>query len=351
MSDTPIKLPDTSKLVVSSSPHVHEDTSVSHVMITVVVSLLPAIVASVLFFGPRALAMIVFTALACVAFEMLANKIMKQPYSVGDWSAVVTGVLLAMNLPPTAPFWLCFVGAGIAIILGKMVYGGIGNNPFNPALVGRMALLLAFPTLLSTYISPFAGKFHWATAIDAQATATPLTLHWSDGVLSQLTAMGETGCQYSYLDLFLGNTPGCIGETSALAILIGGLFLIYLKLIRWHIPVTYIGTVALITGIAYLVCPDKFAPPLVHVLSGGLFLSAFYMASDMVTTPLGRTGAVVFGVGCGIITSVIRLWGTYPEGVTFSILIMNALTPLIDRATAGRPFGTVRNLAKEVKDK
>lgn len=340
MNTNEIRLPDPSKLVISSSPHVHEYTSVGNIMLTVVISLLPTIAASCWFFGPRALWVIFMTTMACVASEALANRVMGQPFTVKDGSAVVTGVLLALNLPPTSPIWLCVIGGFIAIVLGKMVYGGIGYNPFNPALVGRMALLLGFPTLLSTYIAPFPGKFHWATSLDATATATPLTMSWS-----------EVSKHYSYMDLFLGNMPGCLGETCALAILIGGLFLIFLKLIRWHIPVCYIGTVFIITGLAWLANPDKFSPPLAHILSGGLFLSAFYMASDMVTTPLGRVGAVIFGVGCGIITSVIRLWGSYPEGVTFSILIMNALTPLIDRATAGRPFGTVRNIAKEVPSK
>ena len=344
MSTTEIKLPDTSKLVISSSPHVHEYTSVSHIMLTVLVSLIPTYIASVWYFGPRALWVIFVTAMSCVAFELISNRMMGKPFTVKDGSALVTGVLLALNLPPTAPIWLCVIGAFIAIVLGKMVYGGIGCNPFNPALVGRMALLLAFPTLLSTYIAPFPGKFHWASTVNATATATPLTMHWT-----QTQALPTA--PNTYWDLFIGNMPGCLGETCALAILIGGIFMIYLKLIRWHIPFFYIGTVFVITSVAWFVNPQKFSPPLAQILSGGLFLSAFYMASDMVTTPLGRIGAIIFGVGCGVITSVIRLWGSYPEGVTFSILIMNALTPLIDRATAGRPFGTVRNIAKEVKAK
>lgn len=328
MTEPQIRMPDTSRLVISSSPHIHADSSVRKIMFTVIAALLPACAAGVWNFGLHALWIIIATTASCIAFEFLACRLMGRAPSIFDGSAALTGVLLALNLPPTTPVWVCVVGALIAIGLGKMVYGGLGYNPFNPALVARVALLLALPSIMTNFIAP------GSCCTEAVTTATPLA--------------AKAGT-FSYGSLFLGNVPGCIGETSFLAILIGGIALIALKLIRWHVPVCFIGTVALITGIAHIACPETYAPPLAHVLSGGLALGAFFMATDMVTTPLGRTGAVVFAVGCGVITSVIRLWGSYPEGVSFSILIMNALTPLIDSATSGRPFGTVRNLPTEVK--
>jgi electron transport complex protein RnfD len=219
-----------------------------------------------------------------------------------------------------------------------MIYGGLGCNPFNPALVGRVALLIAFPSVMTTWVVPAPGQ----ALPDAVTTATPLgTL----GVLQRWvpdTVMSCCGHVLSYWDLFVGNLPGCIGETSKLALLAGGLFLIWKKLIRWQVPVCFIGTVALVTGMAHVMAPELRAPPLFHVLTGGLFLGAFFMATDMVTSPMTRLGGAVFGIGCGVITCVIRIWGGYPEGVSFSILFMNALTPMIDRFTAGRPFGAVR---------
>lgn len=301
-------------------------------MFTVVLALVPAIIAGTIHFGIRALWIMLVTSAAAVAWEALANKAMGKPFSIGDGTAILTGLLLAMNLPPTVPEWVCIVGAFIAIVLGKMVYGGMGYNPFNPALVGRVALLLAVPSIMTNFIAP-QKILSWCSAANATSTATPLAVK-----------------NFNTMDLFLGNVPGCIGETCFLALLIGGVFLICLNLIRWQVPVCFMGTVAIITGIAYVVNPNAYPmSPLAHICSGGIALGAFFMATDMVTTPLNRKGSVLFAIGCGVITSVIRLWGSYPEGVSFSILIMNALTPLIDRATSGLPFGTVRHLPTEVK--
>ncbi len=336
MADGGIRMPDTSRLVISSSPHFHSIASIQSIMFTVVVALVPAALAGIWHFGLRALWIMAVTTVSALAWEILADRAMGRECTVGDGTAVLTGLLLAMNLPPAVPEWVCVIGAFIAIVLGKMVYGGMGNNPFNPALVGRVALLLAVPSIMTDFSSP-CGIGAWCGASQGTSTATPLALNLPSG----------GGPAVGYLDLFLGRHGGCIGETCFLAILIGGVFLICLNLIRWQVPVFFIGTVALVTGVAHAWAPGTFAPPLAHVLSGGLGLGAFFMATDMVTTPLSRKGYIVFAIGCGLITSVIRLWGSYPEGVSFSILIMNALTPLIDRATAGHPFGTMRYSPKE----
>ncbi len=338
MSENTIRLPDTSKLVISSSPHLHEDDSVRRIMFMVILALLPACIAGAWFFGPRALWVLLVCVASCVACEILCTRLMGREVHVSDGSAALTGLLLGMNLPVTTPTWICVIGSAIAIVLGKMIYGGLGYNPFNPALVGRVALLLAFPTVMTTWIAPMTRRLEWA-GVNSVTQATPL------GV-SELTA---GTLPFSYWDLFWGRTGGCIGETCVPALLLGGIFLIALNIIRWHVPVFYLATVAIITGVTHWLAPAQCAPPLYHLLSGGLMLGAFFMATDMVTTPLSRKGAVVFAVGCGVLTSVIRIWGSYPEGVSFSILIMNSLTPLIDRWTAGKPFGTPRRAPREVK--
>ncbi len=333
MTEEQVRMPDTSRLLISSSPHFHAPASIHNIMFTVVLALVPAMIAAIFYFGIRSLWIMLVTVGASVAWETLACKALKKPLSINDGTAVLTGLLLALTLPPTVPEWVCVVGALISIVLGKMVYGGMGYNPFNPAMVGRVALLLAVPSIMTDFIAP-QRILSWSSAAATETTATPL-------------AYKEA---FDTMDLLLGNVPGAIGETCFLAVLAGGIFLACLNLIRWQIPACFIGTVALITGIAHVANPAVYTmTPLAHVLSGGLGLGAFFMATDMVTTPLNRKGAVVFGIGCGVITSVIRLWGSYPEGITYGILIMNALTPLIDKATSGRPFGAVRYLPKEVR--
>jgi electron transport complex protein RnfD len=321
-----VRLPDPARLVASSSPHVHGGESIPRIMLLVIVALVPGMLAGVLCFGWRALAVLGCCAASAVLAEALVCRWSGRRQSVGDFSALLTGLLLGMNLSPLTPWWVCVIGAAVAIGIGKQVYGGLGYNPFNPALVGRVALLVAFPKLMTTWMAPAPFAF----AADAVTTATPLgAWQMEPGTLS--AGIGS---------LFLGNVPGCIGETSAAALLAGGLLLIALRLIQWQVPVAFIGTVALFTAIANRLAPGTVAPPLFHLFAGGLFLGAFFMATDMVTSPLTRLGGAVFGVGCGVITCVIRIWGGYPEGVSFAILIMNALTPLIDRATCRlRPFG------------
>ena len=322
MPDTDIKLPDPSKLVVSCSPHFHAGQDVQRIMITVILALLPACAAGVYFFGLRALWVLLVCSASCMLCEALFCALRGRRAPLQDGSALLTGILLGMNVSAATPWWVCVIGALLAIGLGKQVYGGLGYNPFNPALIGRVGLLIAFPQLMTTWVPTRLME------TQAVTTATPLGQLQTDQVVGT-----------AYVDYLLGNMPGCIGETSAIALLLGGIVLISAKLIRWEVPAAYIGTVAVFTAVANAASPGS-GGPVFHVLTGGLMLGAFFMATDMVTSPMSKKGALVFGCGCGVLTCVIRLWGSYPEGVSFSILFMNALTPMIDRYTATRPFGS-----------
>ncbi len=325
---TVVQLPDATKLVVSNSPHIRGGETISKIMVQVLIALLPAAIAAVWFFGLAALEVMALCTIGCVAVEVLWKKAAKQPTdSWKDGSAALTGLLLAMNLSAGAPWWICILGSLLAIGLGKQLFGGLGYNPFNPALVARVALLVGFPKLMTEWIAPQPGKW---LACDALTGATPLAALKNHYPLASIS------------DLFYGNVGGCLGETSALALLIGGAFLLARGLIKWQVPASFIGTVALISGLAHHFNPELTPPALYHVLAGGLMIGAFFMATDMVTSPMTANGALIFGFGCGVITSVIRIWGGYPEGVSFSILFMNALTPLIDRYTIGKPFGYIR---------
>jgi electron transport complex protein RnfD len=320
-----VQLPDATQLVVSNSPHIRGKETISKIMAQVFIALMPAALAAVWFFGFAALKVMVLCTVGCIVVEEIWNKLAGRKPTWKDGSAALTGLLLAMNLAANAPWWICILGSLLAIGLGKQLFGGLGFNPFNPALVARVALLIGFPSLMTSWVVPNPGNF---SACDAMTGATPLG------------AQGEAVASLG--DLFIGNVGGCIGETSALALLLGGLFLLARKLIKWQVPVAFIGTVALISGIVHAVNPALTPPPLYHILAGGLMIGAFFMATDMVTSPMTTNGALIFGFGCGLITAVIRIWGGYPEGVSFSILFMNALTPLIDRYTIGKPFGYIR---------
>jgi len=256
------------------------------------------------------------------------NKLVKRASTWKDGSAILTGILLGMNLNAGVPWWVCVLGGVLAIILGKQLFGGLGYNPFNPALVARVGLLIGFPAIMTTWNDPEGGKM----VVDTVTAATPL------GLEPGATSLGN---------LLSGNVGGCLGETSAIALLIGGAVLMAFKLIKWQVPLAFIGTVFVITGGAHLISPETTHSPIFHVLSGGLLLGAFFMATDMVTSPMTKKGALIFGLGCGIMTSAIRLWGSYPEGVSFSILFMNALTPLIDRVSISKPFGYVAPVKEE----
>ena len=322
-------------LVVSSSPHIRAPESVSRIMWDVNLALVPAAFAAVYFFGLPALTTIVITVLSCVVFEALILRLFGKPVRISDGSAVVTGLLLACNLPPTAPWWLAVTGGFIAMLLGKHLYGGLGSNPFNPALVARVVLLIAWPSFMTTFPAPFGGR----GGADAISTATPLNLLKND------IDMGlhlKSSANVSLADLIVGNVPGCLGEVSALALLLGAGYLLIRQVISWHIPVAYIGTVVAYSGIYWLIDSTAYASPAFHVFSGGLMLGALFMATDMVTTPVTKKGMLIFGVGCGLLTMIIRFYGGYPEGVSFSILFMNALTPLIDKFTKPRVLGEVK---------
>jgi electron transport complex protein RnfD len=307
------------RLIVNVSPHLRKDESISKIMWMVVLSLLPAGAAGVYIFGLKALWVIILAVLSAVATEGLSQALTKRKVSILDGSALITGLLLAYNLPPQVPFWLPVVGAFFSIAIGKQVFGGLGQNIFNPALVGRVFLMASWPKYMTTFTKPF----------DAVTSATPLTL----------LKEGDLTGPVSYLDLFLGKHGGCIGEVCIVALLAGAAFLLIKKYISWHIPVSYIATVGVFTyifGAKGIFNGDW----LFHILSGGLILGAFFMATDYVTSPLTWKGQIFFGIGCGVLTAVIRLWAGYPEGVSYAILMMNAATPIIDRYTKNRIYGT-----------
>ena len=319
------------KLIVSTSPHLHNKESVSKIMWWVAASLVPAGAAGVLIFGLSSLWVIIAAVISALATEALIQVLTKRKVSLIDGSAFITGLLLAYNLPPDVPLWLPVVGSCFAIAIGKQVFGGLGHNIFNPALVGRVFLMASWPKYMTTFIQPlYAGAgFAQSMNYDAVTCATPLAL-LKEGRLAE---------QISYINLFLGNRPGCIGEVCIAALLAGAIFLFIKGYISWHIPITYVLTTAVFTWIfggKVLFAGDW----LMHILSGGLVLGAFFMATDYVTSPLTRKGQIIFGIGCGLLTAVIRLWGGYPEGASYAILMMNAATPIIDRYTLNRIYGT-----------
>ncbi len=333
MSESEIRMPRTDRLIVSSSPHFHSRNSVFKVMLWVIIALLPSCLAGVYYFGLAAFQVLAVCAVSCVAIEALCSSVMKRMLEVQDCSALLTGLLLGMNLPPATPLWICLTGSLIAIGIGKMIYGGIGCNPFNPALIGRAALLVSFPQTMNSWVIPGMDAVSSATPLQQLSQARTAVLEGNSGALSEFLG------QISYWDFFVGRMGGSIGETCTLGLILGGILLIALRIIRWQMPFFLLLTIVLFTGTAWLINPGAYAPPHFHLLTGGIMLGAFFMASDPVTSPLSRTGAILFAIGCGCIISIIRLWGNYPEGVTFAILIMNALTPLIDRVTGGKPFG------------
>lgn len=323
------------KLLVKDAPHIRSEDSVRSIMIDVLIALGPAVAGATLFFGWYALFLCLFGAFIAEMIEWFIVKILrKQKDFVPDFSAAVTGLLLAMNLPPTAPWWLLLIGVLIAIGVAKQAFGGIGQNIFNPALVGRVFLLISFPTLMTRWINPLISfsKSPW----DVLTSATPL------GVLKQ-QGFSQAMNNFSYTDLFFGNVGGCIGETSVILLIIGFVYLLYKQRVNPIIPLSYIGTVFLLSSLFYFINANKFGTPLFHILSGGLFLGALFMATDMVTSPMTPKGQAVFGLGCGLVTMIIRYFAGYPEGVSLAILLMNALTPLIDRVFKPKIFGEVKS--------
>ncbi len=296
-------------------------------MRAVIIALLPALAGSLYFFGYRAAVLIALSIASALAFEVIGNLLFGRKISVADGSAVITGLLLAYNLPPGAPFWIPLVGSAFAVLIVKQFFGGLGHNFVNPALAGRAFLMASWPTIMTkAWLAPRGGTL---SGFDAVTAATPL------GVLrlSADSAVAQLGQQETLINLFIGRKGGCLGETSVLLLLCGGLFLLFLKIIDYRIVVGYLGTVVIMA----LTLPAR-APVTFHLFSGGLMLGAIFMATDWVTSPVTRIGRWIFGVGCGLLTMIIRLWGGYPEGVCYAILLMNLVTPLIDRYTKGRTF-------------
>jgi electron transport complex protein RnfD len=296
-------------------------------MWSVVVALIQTLLAGIYYFGLYVLAITLTAIVSCLIFEWLIQRfILKGERTIDDGSAVITGMLLAFNLPSTIPLWIVVIGSLVAIGVGKMSFGGLGKNPFNPALVGRVFLFLSFPTFVAISEWALPHPLFSFAATDAVTGATPLS-------------MIKHGQAPQLLDMFLGSTGGSFGEVSALAIVIGGVFLMYKKVISWHIPVTFLASAALFAGIMWLINPVQYVNPVYHLLAGGMMLGAVFMATDMVTSPINSKGQIVFGIGCGLLTILFRCFGTMPEGVSFAILIMNALVPLINKATKSTPFG------------
>ena len=318
-------------LKISGSPHVHSDESTKKIMWRVNLALVPMLLTGIAYFGLNALLISIVSVACCCLFQWLIEKfIMKVPSTVCDGSAIVTGLLLAFNVPATAEMiWMVAIGALVAIGVGKMTFGGLGKNPFNPALVGRVFMLISFPVQMTTW--PTVGKW-FPMSLDTVSGATPLGLI-KEGVKNgqSLSEVLSAPDMPSLCDIFLGHMGGSLGEVSAIAILIGAIYLLCRKVISWHIPVAFIGTAFIFSGILWLADPTQFVDPLTTILTGGIMLGACFMATDMVTSPMAKSGQLVFGVGCGLLTIIIRNWGAYPEGVSFAMLLMNSVTPLINR--------------------
>ena len=309
-------------LTVAYAPHIHDRTTTRRIMLDVVIALCPAFIASFLVFGPRAVLVTAVCVAACVFFEWAFNKSLKRKCTIKDLSAVITGMLLAFNLPVTIPLWQAVFGSFVAIIFVKMLFGGLGKNFANPAVVARVVMFLAFPIAMTNWYVP-----HWnVPLLDTISGATPLVY----------IARGDFYSMEKVWYMFLGVHRGSLGETSELALLIGGIYLLARRVITWHAPVAFIGTVFVLTA---LIGNHSVYQPLFHIFSGGLFLGAIFMATDYVTTPMTKTGRAIFGLGCGLFTVMIRLYGSYPEGVSFAILLMNMIVPFINKLTANKALG------------
>ena len=323
-------------LTVSGSPHIHGGLSVKKLMWGVVIAMLPAMLASFYYFGMGAIKVTLVAVGASMLFEYLITKfILKQEPQLQDGSAAITGILLAFNVPASLPVWIIVIGALMSIGVAKMSFGGLGKNPFNPALVGRVFLLISFPVQMTSW--PVVDKV-FPMGLDAVTGATPL------GIVKEGLANGEPMADLmskvpSYTQLFLGQTGGSLGEVSALLLLLGGIYMLVRKIITWQIPVSFLGSVIVFSGILWMINPNEYVNPLFHLVTGGLMLGVFFMATDMVTSPMTGKAQLIFGAGVGILTIIIRVWGAYPEGVSFAILIMNAVVPHLNNLIKPKRFG------------
>ncbi len=319
--------------MAGSSPHIRSGESTRKLMLDVIIALMPAAVAAVFFFGLKALLLIIVTVASCMVSEYISARLMKKPCTISDLSAAVTGMLLAFNLSPSVPLWVAAIGGAFAVVIVKQLFGGLGHNFVNPALAARAFLMASWPVYMTTWETPAADSVSSATYADAVSSATPLALLKMGPVTADALP--------SLTELFTGNVGGCIGETSALALLIGAAYLLIKRVISIEIPAAFIGTVGIMTWIfgGERLFTGNF---LYHIMAGGLIIGAFFMATDYTTSPVTARGRIIMGVGCGLLTSVIRLYGGYPEGVSYSILLMNLAVPLIDRYMVPKSFGGVK---------
>ncbi|MBI3813262.1 MAG: RnfABCDGE type electron transport complex subunit D [Nitrospinae bacterium] len=325
----------TSLLLLTPAPHIRAEESVRELMFSVIIALIPAALAGVYFFGLQAILTLCIAATSSILFEFAYQRMTGSKNTVSDGSAALTGLLLGLNLPAGFPWWGTIAGSFIAVILVKHLFGGLGFNIFNPALAARVFLLISWPLQMSTFPKPapiFSG-------IDAVTAATPLTVVKTLQLSHDLTKSVESVTEINWFDLLIGNRGGSIGEVSTIALLIGGIYLIYKKTIVWHTPVSFILTTTIFSTIFYLINPKMAANPVFHLLNGGLFLGAFFMSTDYVTSPITKRGMLIFGAGCGFLTALIRQYGSYPEGVSFAILLMNMTVPLLDKYLRPRKFG------------
>ncbi|MFC0876005.1 RnfABCDGE type electron transport complex subunit D [Saccharicrinis sp. FJH2] len=326
-----------SKITVAPSPHVHSGDSISKNMYYVLLALIPAFAVSIFNFGLGSIVVMAISVASCLVFEyVIAKYILKTEPSITDGSALITGVLLAFNVPSNLPFWIIIIGALVAIGVAKMSFGGLGNNLFNPALVGRVFLLISFPVQMTSWPIPGADRLAYT---DVTTGATPLAII-KEGLANGDSYTSLLGKLPSYIDMLFGYTGGSAGEMAAAALILGLIFMLWKKVITWHIPVSIIGTVAIFTSLLYYLGAPS-ADPIVHLLSGGLMLGAIFMATDYVTSPMSNKGMIIYGIGIGVITVVIRVFGAYPEGISFAILIMNAFVPIIDMYIKPKRFGVV----------
>lgn len=323
-------------LNVAPSPHIHAKVSTRNLMLGVVIALLPSFIAAVWYFGWGAIIVTLTSILSCLLFEYLIQRfILKGPVTISDGSAIVTGLLLAFNVPSNLPIFIIIIGSLISIGIAKMTFGGLGNNPFNPALVGRVFLLISFPVQMTSWPVPTGFKTGYP---DAVTGATPLGV-LKEGLNNSQPISNLMDQIPTHMQMFYGHMGGSMGEIAAVALIIGLVYMLLKKIITWHIPVSVIGSVAIFTLIMWLVNPEKNADPLFHILTGGVLLGAIFMATDYVTSPMVPRAMIIFGIGIGIITVIIRVWGAYPEGVSFAILIMNAFVPLMNTYIKPKRFG------------
>lgn len=319
-------------LVVSPSPHIHSGNSTSKIMSDVIIALLPAFVVSTIFYGFSSVVITAIAVVSCILAEYVIGRlILKRGNTLMDYSAALTGVLLAFNLPAFIPWWMVVLGSVVAIGVGKMSFGGLGRNLFNPALVGRVFLLISFPVQMTSFFPAVPS------GVDAVSGSTPLAV--VKGAMAKGLDLTDVMSQFSITNLFIGDKAGSLGEIAAGALLLGFIYLLVRKVITWHIPVYVLGSMFLFSGVLYLVEPTMYAPPLFQILTGGALLGAIFMATDYVTSPMSHRGMLIYGVGIGVITILIRVWGAYPEGISFAILIMNGVVPLINMYTHPKRFG------------